>query len=476
MKKKLLTIVSILCAFVCTLSLAACGPKTPDGPKTTGTLNKDENGNVIFSNVQIKLATIVSGDDEAPFKQIVQQFNNLYKGKINVDVNNIAQDTFDDTVQQQIAQNNNPPDLIMSHQKSHMAYADNNLIQPFDEAMELSGITLDMKDYASGLAQYSSLGRENKLYSIPCDAQSSVVLYNKKLLAKYSLELPKNNSELISVCTTVANGESITPIAWSTSHDAFRNYIFTTAVLQNGGKLYKNDYYADWHSDPANLTAVKNGIASIRGLINNSPKLAKYNQSLADTLDSFLNDKALFYVTTPWTMKNVLTAYKDKHNISTLGETRSDYVGGTSIANWFALDGNAATGNKIYGDSHFFAMSMSVEDINKKAAICEFVKWMTQNVEIGTEWAEAGHISMSKIVDSDNSYLQNDLVKNYIKNFYPDINSFVCMGNTPYAKQLQMRYGQIIVDALGNASDSGDAGIIKTAQDNFNADVDFAKM
>lgn len=475
MKKKLLAIISLICAFVCTVSLAACGNK-PSGPVTTGTLNKDESGNVIFSNVSIKLSTIVSGDDEAPFRQIVQQFNNEYRGRINVEITNIAQDNFDDTVQQQIAQNNNPPDLIMSHQKSHMAFANNNLIQPFDSIMEESGIKIDMKDYATELAQYSSLGRENELYSIPCDAQSSVVLYNKQLLSKYSLELPTNNAELISVCTTVANGEKITPIAWSTSHDAFRNYIFTTAVLQNGGKLYKNDFYADWQSDAANLTAVKNGIASIRGLINHSPKLAQYNQSLADSLNAFLTNKALFYVTTPWTLKNVLSAYQKQNSIESLAVTKSDYIGGTSIANWFALDGNSTNGNKIYGDSHFFAMSMTVQDINKKAAICEFVKWITQNVDIGTEWAEAGHISMSKIVDASNDYLQNDLVKNYLKKFYPDINSFVCMGNTPYAKQLQMRFGQIIVDALGNASDANDASIIKTAQDNFNADVDFEKM
>ena len=171
---------------------------------------------------------------------------------------------------------------------------------------------------------------------------------------------------------------------------------------------------AENFSDAANLTAVKNGIASIRGLINHSPKLAQYNQSLADSLNAFLTNKALFYVTTPWTLKNVLSAYQKQNSIESLAVTKSDYIGGTSIANWFALDGNSTNGNKIYGDSHFFAMSMTVQDINKKAAICEFVKWITQNVDIGTEWAEAGHISMSKIVDASNDYLQNDLVKNYL--------------------------------------------------------------
>lgn len=58
MKKKLLAIVSVICALVCSLSLAACG-KT-DGPTTTGTLNKDENGNVIFEDVEFKLMSVVS--------------------------------------------------------------------------------------------------------------------------------------------------------------------------------------------------------------------------------------------------------------------------------------------------------------------------------------------------------------------------------------------------------------------------------
>ena len=73
------------------------------------------------------------------------------------------------------------------------------------------------------------------------------------------------------------------------------------------------------------------------------------------------------------------------------------------------------------------------------------------------------------------NYLNDKLIK-YMEIGCVKVLDFVCMGNTPYAKQLQMRFGQIIVDALGNASDANDASIIKTAQDNFNADVDFAKM
>lgn len=476
MKKKLFALICTICAFICAFSLAACSGGNNESWTTTGTLTKDDDGNVVFNNVQIKLSTIVSGADVAPFNQVIQQFNRQYKGKISVDVTNVDQDLFDTTVQRQIANNNNAPDLLMSHQKGHMAFAQNKLIQPFNEVMEASGITFDMNDYADGLAKYTSLGYEGKLYSIPCDAQSSVVLYNKKMLEKYELEVPTNHSELVSVCTAVANGEKITPIVWSTAHDAFPNYIFTTAVMQNGGKLYKDDYYADWYGDSTNQTAIKNAIASIRGLINNRPALATKNQSLSDALQKFLNDEALFYFVTPWEVSNVLDAYVKSHSGITLANVKADYVGGASMANWFAMQDNTENGNKIYGDSHFFAMSATVSDINVKAAICEFVKWITNNASIGAEWAEAGHISMSKKIDGNQEYYENSFVKNYIKKFYPDINDFVCMGNTPYAMQLQTHFGKIIIDAIEQSSDSSDASIIKSNQDKFNEAIDFIKM
>ena len=44
-------------------------------------------------------------------------------------------------------------------------YLDNKLIQPFDEAMELSGINIDLNNLAACVAPYSSLGSD-KVYSI----------------------------------------------------------------------------------------------------------------------------------------------------------------------------------------------------------------------------------------------------------------------------------------------------------------------
>lgn len=116
MKKKFTAIICAVCAFVCALSLVACGGGGGNNWNTTGTLNKDKDGNVIFENVEIILATVVSGEDAVPFSQMIQQFNIQYRGKISVESRPTYQDQFDTKVQDQIANRNEAPDFIMSHQ------------------------------------------------------------------------------------------------------------------------------------------------------------------------------------------------------------------------------------------------------------------------------------------------------------------------------------------------------------------------
>lgn len=70
MKKRIICgIVSLICAFSC----VACsgGNDSQDNPngewwETTGTLNTDENGKVVFEDVEIRLTTVVTGQDEEP--------------------------------------------------------------------------------------------------------------------------------------------------------------------------------------------------------------------------------------------------------------------------------------------------------------------------------------------------------------------------------------------------------------------------
>ena len=480
MKKKL---ICIILALTCALTLAACGGRgsgNGNGPsgewwETTGTLNTDENGKVVFEDVEIRLTSVVTGEDEEPLRQMVSLFNAEHNGEINVIIDTVGQASFETSVAQRITNNSNAPDLIMSHQKGHQSFADNRLIQPFDEGMEASGITFDMNDYAPGLAQYTSLGFEDRLFGVPVDAQSLIVFYNKDILNDLGETLPENRQELIALCKKAAAELNTEPIAWSTSLDFFTLYLFPTALAQNGATFYDSQTYkADWYSNETNRAAFKNAIKSIREMIYGDTPIARHAEPESTNLTRFLSNQALFYVAAPWTLNSVINAYAAQNKISR-DTAISDYVGGTSLAGWFAMS-ESENANKIFGDSHFFAVSRTCTDINKKAAICEFVRWFTQTGSVGANWAEAGHISASKIVTASEDYVANTLVTNYINNFYPSLDDFVCIGNTPFYSAWTSSISSLAVSTTSTSDGSGDDTYIKTAQDTLNNTIDFANM
>ena len=337
--KKIISVLLCVIMAVAGMSLAACTPDGGDpngGFETTGELIKDENGNIVYDDVIICLTTVVTGEDKDTLQNLVGRFNREYKNKIMVTMTGIGESTFEADVSRQLVNNNNPPDFIMSHQEGLKSLADVKLIQPLENIMNVSGIGFEMSDYANALSQYAYLGTD-KLYSVPSDAQSVMVLYNKDVLKACGYDqLPENHDELVTLCAEAKN-KKYTPIAWSTSFEQFQSYVFVTALLQNGAELYNpNGYRAEWVSNAQNKKAFENTMQSIRDLTSVSPA----DDTTANILNKFLNNEALFYVAAPWNMSSVLTAYIN--NNKDLGiesvDNLAEHIGGTSMANWFALD------------------------------------------------------------------------------------------------------------------------------------------
>ena len=479
MKKKniLRVVIAFILCFTTALSLFACGGGNGGNnnePKTEGTLEFDENGNVKFSNVSLKLETVVAGDDKDAFNDIINKFNVAYRNKIRISVTNTGAGIFEDTVGKKITNKTNAPDIIMSHQKSHKNFEKNNLIQPLNETMTASKINIDLNTYADGLSKYSDLGNAGKIYSIPCDGQSMVFIYNKKELEKTGKQLPTTRAELLEVCKAYKDATNNMPIAWSTGADYFANYTYFTAVLQNGATLYnEKTYTTDWFDNKTNLAAIKNATASINELIELG--YAGYNQSKTDNQSAFNAGNRLFYLIDPWSLVETLNAYAEVKKV-TVDEVISDYVGGTTCQGWFAMSDNEHK-NDIYGDSHFFAMTMTVTDINKKAAILEFINWFNSNVDTGKDWARAGHISMSKTIADDAEYKSDVYVSDFLAKFYPDVNNFRCIGNTPYYAEITNNLKSVFsqtVKGKGDApSESAMESAIKGAQNAVNNAIGF---
>ena len=466
-------LVCILLCVVLTLSLVACGGgQNPDAPnvggndsgsiskpwwKTTGELTMDGE-NVVFDNVNLSLMTVVNGADYTVLKEIINQFNAEYKGKIRIDVRNTTQEKFVNNVTTAVAQNQNPADILMSHQNALQALAtEYQCIQPFNEAMEKSGINISLSDYADDLAKYADLGYEGYTFGIPVDAQSMIVLYNKELLGDNAL--PTNHAEAVALCETLKN-QSVTPIVWpageETETNFFAEYIWPTALLQNGATLYDASGASVSWGEGENATAFQNAITSIRDFQNAGASL---NDGKTKATNQFVTGKAAFFVYEPWLVNNVIKSFAEKKGI-TVEECMENYIGATSIANWFAMDPNSASADAIFGDSHFFAMSKSVQTIEKKAAILEFAKWFTTNVQTGVEWAKAGHVTASKVVGADAAYTGDAFIANYTTKFYPDINKISCAGNTVYYEQIFKELSNLFI-LLRDSDGTNDASYIE---------------
>ena len=155
MKKKIAAVLSAVMALTVTAPLVACGGGNdvlnPDGTwwSTTGELQKDVNGDIVFDDVSIRLTTIVGGVDKTPFSQLIGQFNAEYNGKINIKFSTVGETDFEKNVTLKLTQNaNDAPDILMSHQKSIKSFLDYHVIQPYDLAMEETGVKIDLSGFA----------------------------------------------------------------------------------------------------------------------------------------------------------------------------------------------------------------------------------------------------------------------------------------------------------------------------------------
>ncbi len=447
---------------------------------TTGELNKNADGSVNFEYVQIDMTSIVTGEDLPALTSIINKFNQVYNGKIKVNLTTANQAEYDNTVSQQIANKTNAPQLLMMHQKSVKAFADNKLLQPFDEALEKSEIDIDLADYSQGLAQHASMGYTDYTFGIPADAQACVVLVNQKMLEHYTNGtgvVPTTRTGLLELLAKVKAGDSTYPatstaISWSTaSDDFFANYVVITSLMQNGLDLYNDSTYrAEWTSTEQQQAFTK-GLQAIDGYVDSG--YAKYGMNTTQAYDAFYQNKALFLVCMPWNLESLTEEYRTKNSIDASVEP-STYIGATSLAGWFAMDETASTKDIVYGDSHFFAMSKHVTSIEDKAAICEFIRYFTQETSAAIPWGEAGHISAFTPVSTNQAYLSDPTIAAYTSKFYGNINNFRSVGVTPYHQDLTGRIATLFTAVTNGNTDY--ASLIAKAQSDYNGDVEIGEM
>jgi len=195
-KTKLLT----LCSLV-VFSLASCGGQenNEQGDYGNGDLVYDENNNIVYDGVELKMWSVTTGDDATTQDQIVNEFNTLYDGMIHVTVEHRSrydlEQLLNSTMQFDQA---NAPDILFNHGARVDEYDDRGWLLPIEDYYELGNVPLDKEDFASSLIASTTL--DDKMYATPIDVHSATVTIRVDILEKNGLEIPTNYQELVDVC------------------------------------------------------------------------------------------------------------------------------------------------------------------------------------------------------------------------------------------------------------------------------------
>ncbi len=494
MKKFTKLVAVAVCSIASTISLTACngGGNTSSGGgkgelpsienpwwNDVGTVEKDSNGKPVFHDVSIKLTSVICGNDQNGFEALIDEFEAEYDNQITITHQTYNQLAIDETVKTQIQNETAAPDLILTHQKTHTQFAAEKLIQPMDNAYNLAGIEVDTSNFLPNFAEYCDLGYTGRMFTTPVDAQSMVVYYNKNLLKKYNAELPTNRTEFIDLCKRVQKEEKKTngqfqALTCGMDSEWTNMYLLPTAIVQNGGEFYGEDGKVHW-DEGENLSAFQRGVKSVQGLRDEG--IWNFNESFEASRSRFCSDNALFYFSLPFDSNVIFSAYSQRsgHSIDTV---KSQDIGGFSLSGLFAMEGSPESSRtKIFGDSHAFMMSKTVEDVEKKAAIATFVNWFTTKVNVGIEWAKLGHTTASYEIRGNAEYNADPYVENFSNMFYTDINNFVTAGKN---KNYSLIFGDLQTTLLNCVTNTTNDTEIKNelsrVKQRVNAAIDLANL
>lgn len=425
----------IICGVIALAALTGCVVETNSEEQytyeevenwtTTGKLRFDEEGNPKFSGVELNFRTICDSDDAAGLQMLVEEFNTEYNGKIKINFFREGQGSYYTNLARQISNDSGAPDLCMFHSEQLTSLQFSHLFQPVDDVLTAANLSYDENDYFAGVTKGLKVGKHQ--YGFPIDAHTSILMYRKDLLEKYSLTYPTTYQELISVATTIQNGERATNssfrgIAASVKNFTFTQYAFYSSLYQNGFEMCdeSNSYRPDWLAKD-NVDAMKDSIEVFRSFFHGDPQLANIGTDELVPETEMIEGNCAFMFCYPWRYTYVSNLYVQN------GGNIEDLAVGT-VAGLLTTDATKATKNNLFVISHCFAIPRTVTGINTKAASMFFAKWFSEKC---AKWANYGHMPMNKDLLNSEEYQNLESVQKVVSNF-GDPEYFSTFAVTPF--------------------------------------------
>ena len=453
MKKKSMYLITLLTA---SAILAGCGDTSSNTSidEGNGDLSFNENGDVIFDNVELNLWSVTTGDDAKTQDQIIERFNCMYEGMIHVgtpthvsryDMESILTSTMQ-------YDRKNAPDMLFTHGARTAEYQEKNWLLPIERYYEKGNLVLDKKDYSSSLLDAVTIG--NEVYATPIDVHSAIVEIRVDILEKNNLKIPTNYQELVEVCDRAAelaaknelyirgtNSQGYKATEWrrassSEPYAAFpishgdmwvHEFAEYTAAIQNGGKLVDDRGMPAWNSDETvrGLQILRDWIFPSDTSLNRSPMSLDFGSTYDVGEAPFIDGTAIFKLNGPWVYASDVTTFdRDLKD-----DGGSDNITTRTMASLFAEDPSKDCASKVKGEGHALMLTSTVESTTKRVAAAVFADYMSYYS--GIEWAKRGHIPAANSVVLSDDYTSDPAYESYIRHWgTPD--DYIVYGTTQY--------------------------------------------
>ncbi len=471
MKKRWMLILVILSVFV--IVFAACNK--PDGPaklEGDGDIVYDENGNVVYNDVQLKMWSVTTGDDANTQDKIVAEFNRMYDGLINVTVEHYSRYDLETLLSNTMQfDSKNAPDMLFNHGSRVTEYNERGWLQEVDFFFGKSGASFDKEDYVDSLLD--SVEINGTAYGVPIDCHSAIICIREDILEKNGLSIPTNYAELCSVADQAAqlaannnlwirgeNSEGYGATEWRKASTAepytafpisygdmwVHEFVDYTAAVQNGGTIVDAEGMPSWNSQET-----ANGLQVLRDWIfpsdssTNRYALSRDYGSSYDVGDApFNSGKCIFKLQGPWAWQKELQTFDQM----LAKDGGSDNITTRSLSGMFAKDGSKDYASLIKGEGHAITLMSTVKSYTKAAAATVFMEYMANYS--GIEWAKRGHLPAVISVSQSDEYLSDAAYEEYIK-YWGSPADYVVVPPTKYYSYVDTYFKGVAQKSIANA-------------------------
>lgn len=410
------------------IALAGCKNSDPNG----GGMSSDENGDIVFKNVNITFSNVITGTDNGYLTTLINQFNKEFSGQIKVTSSAVQPADLYDNLPTTTAYKKNA-DVALIHAERVLQFAgqkgndgSSKYFRELEDIMSLAKIELKGEDFPTQV--WSNMSLDGHQYGIPFDMHMAGIYVNKTILNELGLSMPTNRAEIVNAAqAAIKKGYKGLPI--STGYPD--TYSYVNGYFNFGGKqiLVEGDEGFDPEQKLSNGTVVPaqpgvyyknaclNAVKSFGDLIFKD-NISENKLAVDTNLNEFYNGRSLFCLDGIWLLNDVIR----------YSASKGFEFGVIPASLLYKEDTNTEYTGDIYTNGHIFVMpknNMGGEKTARQQASMKFISWM---LEHSADWAKSGKIAAYKPARETTEY-QNIP---YLDQF-GNIEKFRCLQANRYA-------------------------------------------